>query len=286
MGDDGCVDVSSSTYIFGREVDDRRRLRHQFELLREDFLAWFERALELAGLTTDPESADWSVLDVGCGAGRYVREIARRYPRATIVGTDLEPAAIAEAGTAGLPNVRFAVHDARQPVPAELIPPGGFDVAVGWMVLLHLPDKAGALAHLAGAVRPGGALLLGNVPDRAVLLDHPAALRILSVGQQAVERIGMVGLEDGLGPLLAGAGFTDVRTAVLRYLAGGATVQGQRWYQLCLAAFVVGRPLLVDVTRLMDGAEYDRLLDAILATPALDASGEMRYLVTIARRTQ
>jgi SAM-dependent methyltransferase len=280
----GRVDVSSSTYLFGRQVDDRRRLQHQFELLCEDFLAWFERALRHAGLATDPQLADWSVVDVGCGAGQYVGEIARRYPRASIVGTDLNPAAIAEASAAELPNVRFAVHDARTPVPAELVPADGFDVAVGWMVLLHLPDKAGALAHLADAVRPGGALLLGNIPDRAVLLDHPAAVQMLSVGQEALERIGMVGLEDSLESLLAGAGFTDVRTAVLRYLAGGATVQGQRWYQLCLAAFVVGRPLLVDVTRLMDGAEYDRLLDAVLATPSLDASGEMRYLATIARR--
>jgi SAM-dependent methyltransferase len=224
------------------------------------------------------------VLDVGCGAGQYVAEIARRYPRAAVVGTDLNPAAIAEANAAGLPNVRFAVHDARESVPAELVPAGGFDVAVSWMVLLHLPDKAGALAHLAGVVRPGGALLLGNVPDRAVVLDHPAAVQILGVGQQALERTGMVGLEGSLESLLSGVGFTDVRTIVLRYPAGGATVQGQRWYSLCLATFVVGRPLLVDATRLMDGAQYDRLLDAVLATPALDASGEMRYLVTIARR--
>jgi len=277
--------VPSSTYLFGGQANDRERLTRQFELLREDFLAWFDQALRLAGLATDPERADWNVLDIGCGTGRYVAEIARRYPRATVTGTDLSPAAIAEANAAGLPNARFAVHDAREPVPAELVPAGGFDIAVAWMVLLHLPDKAGALAHLARVVRPGGALLLGNVPDRAVLLDHPAAVRILDVGQRAVEGTGMVGLESGLVPLLAGAGFTDATTVVLRYLAGGATVQGQRWYQACLATFVVGRPLLVDVTKLMDGVEYDRLLDAVLAAPVLDVSGEMRYLVTIARRT-
>jgi hypothetical protein len=52
--DDGCVDVPSSTYLFGRQVDDRWRLRLQFELLREDFLARFEQALGDAGLATDP----------------------------------------------------------------------------------------------------------------------------------------------------------------------------------------------------------------------------------------
>jgi SAM-dependent methyltransferase len=269
-----------STYLFGGEAGDQQRLRDQYELLREDFLAWFERALQKAGLTDSPEHATFSVLEVGCGQGWHARDLAARYPHATIVATDLQPV----PDPSGPPNLRFAVHDAREPVPAELVPPGGFDLAVGWMVLLHLPDKPAALAHLAAAVRPGGALLLGNVPDEAVLLDHPAARPILAAGHIAAQRVGIAGYADRLEPWLDGAGFTDVRTALLRYLAGGATVAGQRWYRPCLAAFVVGRPLLVDVTRLMDGAEYDRLLDQVLAAPVLDVSGEMRYLVTVARR--
>ena len=62
------------------------------------------------------------------------------------------------------------------------------------------------------------------------------------------------------------------------------TRHGQRWYQAAVATFVIGRPLLVDVTGMMAGAEYDRLLDAVLAAPVLDVSGELRYLVTVARR--
>jgi SAM-dependent methyltransferase len=268
-----------STYVFGREVDDRQRLQYQYELLREDFIAWFEEALRRSGRSTDPEYADWSVIDVGCGAGQYANEIARRYPRATVVGIDLNPAAVAEATADAPPNARFLVHDAREPLPDN-----GFDIVVSWMLLLHLPDKAGALRHLAAALKPDGVLLLGNVPDRTVVLDHPAARQIFAKGEIAIERIGMVGLERTLGPLLSDIGFTDVDSVTLRYLAGGATRHGQRWYQVALAAFVVGRPLLVDMTKLMDGAEYDRLLDELLAAPVLDVSGEMSYLVTIARR--
>jgi SAM-dependent methyltransferase len=274
------VDTVRSTYLFGGEAADQQRLRDQYELLREDFLAWFGQALTEAGLPDSAEEATFSVLEVGCGQGWHARDLASRYPRATIVATDLQPV----PDPTGPPNLRFAVHDARQPVPAGLVPPGGFDLAVGWMVLLHLPDKPAALDHLAAVVRPGGALLLGNVPDEAVVLDHPAAQAILAAGNLAAQRVGIAGYADRLEPWLHDAGCTGVRTALLRYLAGGATVAGQRWYRPCLATFVVGRPLLVDVTRLMDGAEYDRLLAQVLAAPVLDTSGEMRYLVTVARR--
>jgi hypothetical protein len=39
---------------FERGADDRRRLEHQFGLLREDFNLWFDGMLRLGGLSTGP----------------------------------------------------------------------------------------------------------------------------------------------------------------------------------------------------------------------------------------
>src|SRR5262249_45278148 len=185
-------------------------------------------------------------LDVGCGEGQYAREIARQYRKVTVVGVDLNPAVIeaARAASAGVPNIAFLVHDARQPVPAGAVPDGGFDVVVCWAVLQHLPDKAAALAHLAAALRPGGALLLGHAADRPPWVDHPDAVRLITVGIHAARQLGLLGLEEGLEPLLRQAGFTDISTAVLRYLAGGATAQGQRWWRYVLESLAAGRRLL------------------------------------------
>src|SRR6266536_1224096 len=98
-----------SNYVFERNVDDRQRLEHQFGLLREDFNRWFDEALRLGGLSTDPGRAVWSVLDVGCGERLFTRETAQRYPKARSVGTDVDAAAIAVAAerSAADPNVRF-----------------------------------------------------------------------------------------------------------------------------------------------------------------------------------
>lgn len=275
-----------SNYFFERNADDRQRLAQQFTLLREDFNLWFDQALRLGRLPADPRQADWPVLDAGCGEGQYAHEIARRYPHAHLTGFDADPAAVAAAAAAAPAGARtrFAVHDARQPLPADLTPEGGFRAAVAWMVLLYLPDKHAALAHLAAALTPGGVLMLGNVPDEPLLLDHPDARAILDTGRAALEQLGMTGLEHTLEPLLHQAGFTDITTAVLRYPVGGATSNGHRWYAYALSSLAAGRQLLNHVN-LMNRAEYDQHLRALANAPMLGQTGEARFLVTLARRT-
>jgi SAM-dependent methyltransferase len=261
-------------------------MQYQFELMREDFLAWFEVALRHAGLPTDPDRAAWSVLDVGCGEGQYALEIARRFPRATVVGVDVNTVALdtARAQSAGQPNVRFATHDIREPMRPDVVPDAGFDMVVSWMVLLHLPEKAVALSHLAAVLRPGGGLLLGNTADQPVRLNQPDALRLAAIGERAVRQLGMGGLERDLEPVLRQTGFDEIDSGVLRYVAGGATADGQRWHRYALSTFRASRRLLVDIGRLMDGAEFDRRLDALHRAPVREVSGEVRFVVTVARR--
>jgi SAM-dependent methyltransferase len=276
-----------SNYIFERNVDDRRRLEYQFGLLREDFNLWFDQMLRLGGLSTDPDQATWSVLDVGCGEGLFTREIAERYPKALAVGTDADAAAITVAAerSAADPNVRFLVHDARQALADGGGRSGGFDAAVMWMVLPYLPDWRTALANLAAALRPGGVALLGNVPDEAVRLRHPAAAELMAAGKELVDRLGWTGLETSLTRLLPEVGFDDVVTEVLCYPMGGATSYGQRWHAYFLTSMSAAKPAIVNVFGLMDEAAYDRALERLAAEPVLRISGELRFLVTVARRT-
>src|SRR6266511_1672274 len=106
--------------------------------------------LRLGGLSTDPDRSTWSVLDVGCGEGLFTREIARWYPNAQAVGIDVDADAVAAAMArrANVPNVRFMVHDVRQP----LTDAGDFDAAAMWLVLPYLTDRRTALANLAAVL--------------------------------------------------------------------------------------------------------------------------------------
>jgi SAM-dependent methyltransferase len=286
--DDGAAPAATDPFSpdqsggFERGADERRRLEHQFGLLREDFNLWFDGMLRLGGLSTDPDRATWSVLDVGCGEGLFTREIARRYPNAQVVGIDVDAEAVAVATARGahVPNVRFMVHDVRQP----LTDAGDFDAAAMWLVLPYFTDRRTALANLAAALRPGGVALLGNVPDQAIRLDHPAAAELLAAGQQLVARLGLAGLEDTLDELLHQAGFDDITTEALRYPLGGATRYGQRWHAYLLTNMSTAKHPIVNVFGLMDEADYDRRFEQLAAEPVLRLYGEVRFLVTLARR--
>jgi len=271
--------------VFERGVGERRRLEYQFELLREDFDLWFDAALRLGGLAVDPARATWSVLDAGCGEGLFTREIAHRYPDAQVVGFDVDAKAVEMAAQrcAQQPNVRLCVHDVRQPILGSVPGAGGFDMAVLWLVLPYLPDRRTVLANLAATLRPGGVALLGNVPDEALRLDHPAAAGLMAAGRQLVERMGLGGLQDSLAPMLAEVGLETVTTQELRYPMGGATSAGHRWYAYMLTSMSAAKPVIVDTFGLMDEAEYDRRLDRLIAESVLDLSGEVRFLVTLAR---
>ena len=268
-----------SNYLYAENSDERARLERQFHLFQEDFDLWFGEALRLAGLDA---GGDWSALDLGCGEGQFAREFARRHPRARVTGLDVDAAAIATAGAnrGTVANVEFAVHDAREPLPAGAT----YDVVVMWLVLLYLPDKGGALAQVAAATRPGGALLLCNVPDEHVRFSHPFVGELMEAAFEVAARFGAVGIEGRLQGDLAAAGFADLTTAMLRYPLGGGTASGQRWWAHLLSTITASRRAVVDVGGLMDGAEFDRKVATLADAPTLLEHGEWPFLVTLARR--
>jgi ubiquinone/menaquinone biosynthesis C-methylase UbiE len=110
-------------------------------------------SIELAELTGDE-----SVLDVGCGNGRYLAELRSRGHRGFVCGADLSEGMLRtarrDAGSAPL-----LVTDAQElPFASD-----SFDVLLAMHMLYHVPDRARALTEMRRVVRPGGlALVLTN----------------------------------------------------------------------------------------------------------------------------
>jgi SAM-dependent methyltransferase len=278
------------TYLAVDPNADRDRLYRQYELFRDDFNAWFDRALALSNLATDPETATWRVLDVGCGEGLFAREIHVRYPRAQVVGFDRDPEAIATATTAfgRRGNPRFYVHDALAPLPAEFEPDvpgdGRFDIVFAHVVLMHLRDPATALRHLAAALKPGGAIYLRDCPTDPVAFPHPGLAPLYAAAMEGLCRTAVPNFARQHTEYLTAAGFTQIESGTTVYAVGGPTAAGQQMLRNVVSGLQAARAGLVEHLRLLNGAEFDAYVQRYTTESSAEMLGEIEEVNTIARK--
>ncbi len=117
-----------------------------------------ERTVDLA-LTCVP--APTRVLDVGCGTGYLLGQLAARAPQAEVLaGIDAAPQMIAVATqTAADHRLRFTAGTAEHlPWPA-----GTFDLVISTTSFDHWADQRAGLAECARVLAPGGSLVLADV---------------------------------------------------------------------------------------------------------------------------
>ncbi|MEV6567831.1 class I SAM-dependent methyltransferase [Streptomyces kronopolitis] len=140
--------------------------------LHEQAAAWLRELLaDEAGAGPDGVRR---VLDIGSGPGVISCVLARAFPAAEVVAVDgsaeLLERARDRAAALGL-GERFRTHLADLPDGLDAL--GGGDVIWSSKALHHLGDQRGAIAALAGHLRPGGLLAVceGGLPARCLPRD-------------------------------------------------------------------------------------------------------------------
>ncbi len=124
---------------------------HSEHLVREH-LKRYEFAAELVG--------GLRVLDVACGSGYGTQLLAAR--AASVVGVDIEPAAVAYARERySGSNLAFDVADAHT---LDGFANDSFDAVVSFETIEHLPDYRAYLAAVRRVLRPGGTYVV-STPD-------------------------------------------------------------------------------------------------------------------------
>ncbi len=117
----------------------------------------------LPELSDIEQSAVDEVLDIGCGPGGWVQEMAFAYPQMHVTGIDISQAMVeyaqAQARIQHLGNAHFEVMDARQPL---AFPDASFDLInartiAGFMLTNAWPEL---LRECHRLLRPGGILRL------------------------------------------------------------------------------------------------------------------------------
>ncbi len=155
----------------------------------------------------------WACLEVGCGDGQVVVELAHRVgSTGLVVGVDIDAQALELA--------RRATDDSSAPVELacgdirEFEETDRFDLAYARLVLSHLIDPATALRAVHSALHPGGVAAVEDLFTGTLHSDpaHAALDRLQEVYSATVRRHGG---DPTIGPrlsaMLAASGFENIR---------------------------------------------------------------------------
>ena len=151
-----------------------RYQRHIYDATRKYYLLDRDR---LIAELLPPEGG--RVLEVGCGTGRNLVAVARRYPAAAVHGFDISlemlrsaAASVARHGLAG--TVRLAHGDATEADPRRAFGVDGFERIYFSYTLSMIPDWRAALDNMVDSLAPGCSL---HIVDFGTLADLPGFFR-------------------------------------------------------------------------------------------------------------
>lgn len=122
-----------------------------------------------------PVRAGARVLEVGCGSGVVLRDLAGLAGRrGEVVGVDISRAMLAAARRLCRPvsgRARIALHHGDA---AHLpFPPARFDVTLGITVILHVAEPAPVVDEMVRVTRPGGRVGLQDQDFGMMAVTHP-----------------------------------------------------------------------------------------------------------------
>lgn len=96
-----------------------------------------------------------SLIDLGCGNGQLLDEIAKRFPKMKLAGADLSENQVHE-NRLREPAIEWIAADLQKPVEAH----DPFDVVVASEIVEHLDEPEALLRNAASMTRRGGTLIL------------------------------------------------------------------------------------------------------------------------------
>jgi ubiquinone/menaquinone biosynthesis C-methylase UbiE len=202
---------SDSDYIADSET-----VTEMMRLLEQDVLL----TCKVSGLLppgVDPALIH-EVLDIGCGPGGWVLELAKAYPHLHVTGIDSSELVIdfaqAKAEMEGVPNAHFQVMNFRE----LTFPDASFDVVNARLVqwFLNADEREPVVQGWWRVVRPGGVIRFTENEIGAMMTNSETMARSMRVFLSALAHAGRTIAPDGGGitlllrPLLRNLGCQDI----------------------------------------------------------------------------
>ncbi len=215
-----------------------------------------------------------AILDLACGPGGWVLEVARQHPDIEVTGIDISESMIrfakAQATSRGYGNASFMVMDVKKPLVFE---DASFDLVnertlYGVMGPGEWPQL---LAECKRILRPGGIIRLTEL--EMPVTTSPALNALWYLHARAFYKLGRsfsvderhIGITPVLKRLLRDAGFQDVEHQghVMDISAGTADFEG--FFRNFVYVFELVKPFMLKVEGLTTEQEWKRLYQQMQA---------------------
>jgi 2-polyprenyl-3-methyl-5-hydroxy-6-metoxy-1,4-benzoquinol methylase len=171
------------------------------------------------------------VLDVGCGSGRIMNQLATQYPNSHFTGMDLSPQAIgraqSEALQLGLQNTKFIIRDLSDfHTSAE---PEAYDFITTFDAIHDQAEPLNVLKGIHRTLKPDGVYLMQDIRGSSHVyhdIGHPLGPLLYTVSTMHCMTVSLAQGGEGLGAMwgeettheyLRNAGFRSVETNQLAH---------------------------------------------------------------------
>lgn len=240
-------DSSESTYVIESEnATEIARLINQDHLMTRNMKGPFAERTDFSSIHT--------ILDIACGPGGWVLEMAYAHPKIHVVGVDIDKGMVeyarAFARSQGLDNAKFATMNVLQPLG---FPDNTFDVvnARYLYAFMAVEEWPKLIQECKRILRPGGILRLTE-PEWPISTSL-ACEKLIEMFTRALFLAGKsfspsgkyLGMTPMLGQFLRQANFQkiDGMAHILDYSAG--TEEYESYYQNLMIAFQLLQPFLL-----------------------------------------
>jgi len=156
------------------------------------------------GFSHLPNISPENAVDLGCGAGRNVGELLKRYPKAHVTGVDYSDLSVEKSKDYNKTMIETGRCEVVQGDVSDLkLPADAFDLATAFETIYFWPGLEKCFAQVAKVLKPGGYFMICNESDGTDAAGLKFEKIIDGMKNHTVEEIEAA---------LRAAGFSEVRS--------------------------------------------------------------------------
>lgn len=272
---------SENTYFIDAEnAAEMARLTNQDRLMTKSMGGLFPERLDLTRIH--------DILDIGCGPGGWVLDVAREYPEKQVVGIDISTLMVEyaryQAYIQGLNNVSFSVMNALEPLDFR---DSSFDMVNARFVSGFMPPVVWSrfMQECLRIMRPGGVVRLTEPEyplSNSLVVEKLGALlaKAMQVAGQSFSPDGRhAGITPMLGRFLRDAGCQDIQKVAYVLDSSMGTEEHLSQYQNTMVFLKLVQPFILKM-ELITQEEVDQLYQRALTEMMSDDYCSLWYFLS------